>query len=228
MLRRITSYARWKALEVKNIRKAKGKQKIFCIGRNKTGTTSLKAAFEAFGYAVGNQRKAEVLTGKHYFEGNFQPIIDYCKSAQVFQDLPFSYPETYKQLDQAYLGSKFILTVRDSSEQWYQSITRFHAKLFGKNGCIPTAEDLKAAKYVWPGFMYNVIRVHGTTDEDPYNKGTMIAHYEQHNRQVKDYFKDRADDLLVINVAEQGAYQKFVEFIGVDSPYEDFPWENRT
>ena len=209
-------------------RKAAGKVKYFCVGRNKTGTTSLKSAFEALDYPVGNQRKAEVLTGKHYFEGNFQPIVDYCKSAQVFQDVPFSYPKTYKHLDKAYPGSKFILTVRDSPEQWYSSITRFHAKMFGKDGRTPTVEDLKAAQYVWLGFMYNVVRVHGTTDEDPYNKETMIAHYDQYNREVMAYFKDRPEDLLVINVAEQGAYQKFVKFLGVDSPFDDFPWENRT
>lgn len=215
-------------LDASNKRKSSGKVKYFCIGRNKTGTTSLKAAFEALGYSVGNQRKAEVITGKHYFEGDFRPIVNYCKSAQVFQDAPFSFPETFKHLDNAYPGSKFILTVRDDAEQWYKSITRFHAKKFGKNGRIPTTEDLKCAKYVWPGYMYNEVRLHGTTDEDPYNKDIMIAHYERYNREVMDYFKDRPEDLLVVNVAEPGAYQKFVEFLGVDSPYDDFPWENKT
>lgn len=208
--------------------KAKGKKKVFCIGRNKTGTTSLKRAFEDLSYPVGNQRKAEILTGKYYFEGKFQPIVDYCKSAQVFQDVPFSYPETYKHLDKAYPGSKFILTVRDSPEQWYRSITRFHAKMFGKEGRVPTVEDLKNASYVWPGFMYNVVRVHGTQDDDPYNKEIMIAHYERYNQEVMGYFKDRPNDLLVINVAEKGAYRKFVDFLGVDSSCNDFPWENKT
>ncbi|MEQ3722935.1 sulfotransferase [Alcanivorax sp.] len=215
-------------VEFKSKKKSKGKTKYFCVGRNKTGTTSLKAAFEALQYPVGQQRRAEILTMEHYFDGNFVPIIKYCKSAQVFQDVPFSYPETYKQLDQAYPGSKFILTVRDNSEQWYRSITRFHAKRFGKEGRIPTVEDLKAAQYVQPGFMHNVIRVHGTTEEDPYNKDVMTAHYERYNREVMEYFKGRPSDLLVINIAEQGAYQKFVEFLGVDSPYDDFPWENKT
>jgi len=29
-------------------------------------------------------------------------------------------------------------------------------------------------------------------------------------------------------VGGKGAYQKFVQFIGVNSPFDDFPWENRT
>lgn len=208
--------------------RAIGKTKYFCIGRNKTGTTSIKRAFSDLGFPVGNQRKAEVLTGKFYFNGEYQPIIDYCQSAQVFQDIPFSYPEMYKFLDKAFPGSKFILTIRDDSEQWYNSLTRFHAKKFGKNGRIPTVGDLKAAKYVWPGFMYNVIRTHGTSDLDPYNKEIMIAHYERHNLEVMSYFKDRGEDLLVLNVSEQGSYQKFSNFLGIDSTKSDFPWENKT
>ena len=228
MLTRLRSLVRRKLLEFKNKNKAKGKQKIFCIGRNKTGTTSLKRAFEDLGYPVGDQRKAEILTGKHYFEGDFPSIVDYCKTAQVFQDVPFSYPETYKYLDKAYPGSKFILTLRDDPEQWFRSITSFHAKMFGKDGRVPTVEDLKNAPYVWPSFMYNMVRVHGTPENDPYNKKIMVAHYERYNREVMEYFKDRTDDLLVINVGEEGAYQKFAQFLGVDSPFDDFPWENCT
>lgn len=106
------------------------KQKIFCVGRNKTGTTSLTKAFEDLGFVVGNQRTAERML-HHYKNRDFKPIIKYCKSAQVFQDFPFSYPETYKHLDKAYPNSKFILTIRDSADQWYNSVTKFHAKMFG-------------------------------------------------------------------------------------------------
>lgn len=211
-----------------NRQRAKGRVKYFGIGRNKTGTTSLKRAFSDLGFMVGNQRKAEWLFDKYYFEGNFQPIIKYCQSAEVFQDVPFSNPETYKYLDRAYPGSKFILTVRDDAEQWYRSITRFHAKNFGLNGRIPTVEDLKNATYVRKGFMYNTVRTHGTPDEDPYNKEIMIAHYEAHNRAVIEYFKNRPDDLFILNLAEPGAYQKFCDFLGVAPLYVEFPWENKT
>ena len=41
--------------------KVLGRQKIFGIGRNKTGTTSLKAAMNELGFVVGRQRTAEKL-----------------------------------------------------------------------------------------------------------------------------------------------------------------------
>lgn len=211
-----------------NFYRAKNKHKIFCIGRNKTGTTSLKKAFIQLGFPVGNQRDAERLHHTYYFDGKFDEIVDYCQYGQVFQDVPFSCPETYKVLDKAYPGSKFILTVRDSAEQWYSSITRFHGKKWGKGGRVPTAEDLKNATYIFKGAPYNVVRLHGTTDDDPYNREILIAHYNRYNAEVIEYFKDRPNDLLVINIADKGAYQKFIDFLGVNSPYSDFPWKNKT
>ncbi len=88
----------------------RNKQKIFCIGRNTTGTTSFAKAMMKLGFVVGNQRKAEMLFYE-YTAGNSDPIIKYCKTAQVFQDFPFSVTDTYKHLDKAFPGSKFVLTV---------------------------------------------------------------------------------------------------------------------
>jgi len=208
--------------------RSRGKVKYFCIGRNKTGTTSLKIAFKRLGFSVGNQRNAERLAAKYYFRGDFEPIVGYCRNAQVFQDVPFSYPETYKHLDRAYPGSKFILTVRDDAEQWYQSITRFHSKKFGRDGNLPTSEDLKSATYVNKGFIYNVVRVHGTSDDDPYNKEIMISHYNRYNEEVIQYFKDRPEDFLILNVGKAGEYGRLVDFLKIKSSNIDFPWENKT
>lgn len=204
-----------------------GKQKIFCIGRNKTGTTSLKESFKDLGFIVGNQRQAELLLN-YYKKGDFKPIVKYCKSAQVFQDFPFSFPRTYQEMDMAFPGSKFILTVRDSPEQWYNSVTKFHAKLFGK-GQLPSSADLQQAAYVWKGWIWECNRIlYETPESDPYKKEMLMAHYEAYNAAVIDYFKDRPNDLLIVNVSETEDYQRFCSFIGVKSDADGFPWENRT
>lgn len=211
-----------------NARRVKGKPKIFCIGRNKTGTTSLQAAFQELGYIVGHQRSAEILCDQHYYRGEFGPIIDYCKTAQVFQDVPFSLPETYKHLDRAYPGSQFILSVRDSPEQWYDSMIRFQIKKFGRDGKLPSADDLREATYLRKGWLYKRLEMYGLSDDDPYNKEKLIAHYEKYNRDVQEYFAGRPGDLLVVNLAEPGAYRRFLEFIGAHSNRTEFPWENRS
>jgi hypothetical protein len=206
-----------------------GKTKYFCIGRNKTGTTSLKKTFEKLGFIVGRQRSGETLLDE-YKKENFEPIIEFCKTAQVFQDVPFSYAETFKYLDKAYPNSKFILSVRDNPEQWYNSVVKFHSKLFGKNGQIPTYDDLKNATYVRKGFMWDAIQInYRTPASNPYQKDLVIKNYLDHNADVLEYFKDRPDDLLVINLAESDSFQKFIDFIDVvNPPMDDFPWANKT
>lgn len=207
---------------------ARGKTKYFCIGCNKTGTTSIKKAFEDLAsFPVGDQGAAQRITNKYYFEGNFAPIISYCESAQVFQDVPFSLPETFKHVDLAYPGSKFILTVRDDAEQWYQSVTRFHAKIFG-NGQVPSAADLLNNDMFIKGFWYKLMKLYGAPDDDIYNKDILIAHYNRYNQEVLDYFAGRPNDLLVINLTDTDSYRRFTEFLQVDSPFENFPWENKT
>lgn len=228
MLRSIYKGLMYELVSAVNRFRVRDRTKYFCIGRNKTGTTSIAKAFENLNFIVGNQWKAEILTDKHYLKSEYKEIIAYCKSAEVFQDVPFSLPETYKYLDAAYPGSKFILTIRDDAEQWYQSITQFHAKRFGRNGNVPTVEDLKNAIYLRKGFVYMTVLIHGTSDDDPYNKEIMIAHYNEYNNQVIDYFSDRPDDLLVINLSEPDAYSRFAHFINIDSDQGEFPWENKT
>ena len=117
--------------------KVANKPKIFCIGANKTGTTSLKQAMKDLDFVVGSQARAEELLPE-WAERKFQKIIKYCYTAQFFQDIPFSLPYTYVALDQSFSRSKFILTVRDNSNQWYNSITKAHANLWGKDGEVPT------------------------------------------------------------------------------------------
>lgn len=209
-------------------KKAYGKPKIFGIGNNKTGTTSLKVAMEDIGYSVGNQRTAEKLH-KEWANRNFKPIIDYCKTAEFFQDFPFSKPFTYIALDQAFPKSKFILTVRDSPEQWYNSITKFHAKLWGKDGRIPTKEDLENANYIFKGRAWIMNRLNYTTPEnDPYQKDILIRSYIDYNNSVMEYFRHRPGDLLVLNVSKPNAYKELCDFLNLKTDKTDFPWENKT
>ena len=123
--------------------------KVFCIGFNKTGTTSVKVAFKELGYRVGNQPVAEGFI-TDWARRDFSRIIDYCNTAEAFQDIPFSLPDTYQSLDAAFPGSKFILTVRENADIWNRSLTNFHAKVFGE-GKIPTEEDLARSSYRFKG-----------------------------------------------------------------------------
>jgi hypothetical protein len=212
-------------------RKNKDTVKIFCIGRNKTGTTSLAAFFKANGYKVGNQEQAEQLM-EDWVKRDFTRIIDYCKTAEVFQDIPFSLPDTYRALDAAYPNSKFILTIRSSAEEWYHSRITHHIKKISKNGKLPTEEELREYKYrnKRKGFILFMQKsVYGYPSVPLYDKQAYMANYENHNARVVEYFENRPDDLLILNLEEDGAFEKLCWFAGLDPlKAKPIPHKNRS
>ena len=204
-----------------------GKPKIFCIGHNKTGTTSIAEALRELGITVAAQRPGELLI-HNWAKRDFRRLFRFCHTAQAFQDVPFSLPYTFQALDIRFPGSKFILTIRDSPEQWYSSLIHFHTRLFG-GGTVPDCNCLKRATYCYTGWMFEANRaIFPTPNDDLYNKEILINHYNFHNQSVMEYFRHRTSDLLVINLAEKGSYAKFCEFICEPCAREEFPWKNRT
>jgi hypothetical protein len=194
---------------------------------NKTGTTSISTALTQLGYTVADQAPAEMLI-RDWAKRDFMQLIDFCQTADAFQDIPFSLPFTYQALDQHYPNSKFILTIRGSVDEWYQSLTKFHTKLFGE-GQIPSAKQLQAATYRYPGFVYDSIKlVYDTPDDDLYNYETLNNQYHRHQANVISYFCHRPEQLLVLNVADGDAYYQLCDFLGKPRVNADFPWENKT
>ena len=215
-------------LNIRNRFEVRGKNKIFGIGANKTGTTSLKIAMKDLGYLVGNQRESEKFI-HDWAKRDFRKIIKYCESAQFFQDSPFSYPYTYVALDQAFPNSKFILTVRNSSDQWYNSLVNFHASKWSKDKNPPSKEDLMNAVYQWKGRQWQANRyMYDSPEDEPYRKENLIKFYETHNAAVKEYFRHRPDDLLVLNVSDENAYSQLVKFLDLDVEIKGFPWKKKS
>jgi hypothetical protein len=211
------------------MRKRPIKGKVFCIGLNKTGTTSWTQAMSDMGYMLGNERAAEVFFDD-WVRNDYSRILHFCSSGEAFQDIPFSLSGIYRELYKAFPDGKFILTVRDSAEQWYRSVTRFHAKAWSPGGnCPPTPMDLKRTVYIYRGWPARFCRkVFKTSAEDPYNYESLLKFYERHLEDVTDYFSNKPGSFLMINVAEAGALKKMCGFIGVSYSGGEFPWRNRT
>ena len=201
------------------------RRKLFCIGFNKTGTTSLAAALFSFGLRVGDQARAELLLDD-WARRDFRRIIAYCRSADAFQDVPFSLHHTYSVLDHAYPDAKFILTIRDSADEWFDSLVRFHTRLIGKHR-VPTADELRECGYVDQGWMWHAHQLLFNVDESNlYARDHYTEQYERHTRQVLDYFRHRQGDLLVLNVGKPTAMQTLCEFLGVEYDGRQMPHLN--
>jgi hypothetical protein len=197
-------------------------EKVFCIGLSRTGTTSLEQALKDLGYRLGDQHQGELLLPE-YAVRNFRPIVEFCLTADAFQDAPFSFPFTYLALDQSFPNAKFILSVRGDSDQWYRSLVRYHSNLFG-GGRLPTKDDLVGTTYSYPGFVWESFKVllNASGEEDIYNKPRLVSYYDRHNSDVRDYFRSKSN-LLEINVSDKAAYGKLCDFLGKEPIAEGFP-----
>ncbi|MGE9271100.1 MAG: sulfotransferase [Verrucomicrobiales bacterium] len=201
------------------------KKKVFVIGRNKTGTTSMATILRQLGYRMGRQEEAELLL-EDWGRRDFRRIIQHCHSADAFQDIPFSLPDTYRAVDENFPQSKFVLTIRSTPDAWYESLTRFHTKIVGKDR-LPTGADLRQFSYRETGWIWKSHQLtYGIDDKTLYDPEIYKSHYLAHNTAVQDYFKDRPNDLLVLNVGDPDAADRLCHFLGVPGKIAQMPHRN--
>lgn len=200
--------------------------KVFCIGLTKTGTTSLYHALEQLGYRMGIQHRSERLI-KAWLRRDFDPILLFADTADAFQDIPFSLPFTYIHLASKYPDAKFILSLRDDAQQWYESTVR-NAMGMMNPPRIPTIDDMKADDYCYMGWHYDMhCRSIPGTIPNPFDRKALIKFYNHHNYAVRLFF--RGDPrLLVINVASVGSYARMCEFLGKRPVADEFDHLNKS
>jgi hypothetical protein len=177
------------------------KQKVFCIGFMKTGTTTMNRVLTTLGYRVSHDswKWLPVIMRR-----DWPALKSLAAPWDALEDNPI--PLIYKELDTLFPGSKFILTHRDS-ERWYQSVSYhighlrspMHEWLFGLNKGLPIQD-----------------------------KAHTLAVYEQHIQSVRAYFKDRPGDLLIVNVSRTSAWDEICAFLNEEVPEAPFPHANRS
>ncbi len=175
--------------------------KVFCIGFHKTGTTSLYAALTQLGFRVSGTVGLD-WTAEDVATKGARCCIEMMEKFDAAEDMPW--PHFYRELDEAFPGSKFILTVRDTSA-WFQSLDNH----FGHQ-----ATELNAFAY---GREYARARGH---------KDRWVAVYEAHIADVREYFQARPGDLLEMNLAEGDGWEKLCTFLDRTAPDAPFPAKN--
>ena len=184
----------------------RGRPRIFGIGLNKTGTTSLTLATEHLGIRTCHHGGTE-LDGKiqrAIDEG--RPLLRYAglrhRRTQAFVDLGAS-QRNIPVVDREFPGSRFILSTR-SLESWLDSRER-HV----------LANREKAAKGQYHGKWL-------TIDRDAWT-----AHWHSHHERVRAYFDGR-DDLLEFDVTAGDGWPELAPVLGYEIPSTPFPHLNRT
>lgn len=194
---------------------ARLRTKVFCIGANKTGTTSLASVFAGLGYRLAPQIPAERMIGD-WAKRDFRRIIRFCRPYQAFQDMPFSLDFTYQALDASFPGSKFILTVRNSAEEWLDSYRRFTRGLLqGRDET--SRENLGSIPYNYQGFFLESLDLIYGKETPPFDRDTYIKSYHQYIEQVELYFRHQPEKLLICNLADRETGRKLARFLKLET-----------
>ena len=174
--------------------------KVIGVGFQKTGTSSLREALKILGYRVKDTSARPLIP---ILKGDYEKVLRMISDYDALEDTPWYM--IYKELDERIPGSKFILTRRDK-ESWYKSVARHigflrnasHEWIFGRGKGLPK-DDKENTLYV----------------------------YTRHNREVIDYFKDRPQDLLVVDFTTGDGWEQLCPFLGKPIPKEPFPHANK-
>ena len=118
----------------------------------------------------------------------------------AFQDNPW--PVFYRELDQCYPGSRFILTVRPPDE-WIDSAV-----------CHFGTRDTPMRDYI-----YGVGHPRG-------NEAIFLDRYCRHNDEVREYFRQRSDDFLTMDITGGAGWEALCAFLEVNRPDTMFPKRN--
>jgi len=174
--------------------------KVFGVGLNKTGTTTLGECLAHWGFRHISCSEAAFNLWR---EGNIAGLIEMAANFDSFEDWPW--PLVYRELDAAFPGSKFILTTRGTPDIWFRSLCN-HAVKTG-----PT-EFRKA--------IYGEYMPHG-------HKKTHVALYEAHNQGVLDYFKGRTGDFIEVSWEKGDGWEILGNFLNLPVPNIQFPHANK-
>lgn len=176
--------------------------KIFGIGLEKTGTTTLQHCLKYLGYS--NEGCGLKLL-RQIKEGDFTETFSIVDRYDSFADWPW--PLIYQELDKRYPHAKFILTTRKDSSTWLNSLKKFVKQRKGS----PESRKL----------IYGYEMPFGHEQE-------YIAFYKGHNQQVREYFIARSDDFLEVCWETGSDWRQLCDFLGKEIPDIAFPHANKT
>ncbi|MCW5776876.1 MAG: hypothetical protein KIS87_10595 [Phycisphaeraceae bacterium] len=175
---------------------------VFGIGLSKTGTNSLNEALCSLGYRSIHYPDCALMLSGQYAEA----LRGYDAATDI------SVAAFYRELDAAFPGSKFILTVRQLGS-WLRSV--------GEHMSRRPPESLE------PGEPRGDIRarLYGTRGWDA---DLFVEAYRRHVAAVRAHFADRPVDLLQIDVCAGQGWEKLCPFLGRPTPAIAFPSLNRS
>jgi hypothetical protein len=177
--------------------------RIFGIGLSRTGTVSLTRALEQLGIKARHYPN-DAATQEELRRGRYSLSI--LTETQALLDIPVS--PYYAQFDALYPEARFILTTRPE-DSWLESMEN-HFRLYVEQRHDAFDDFVHACVYG---------AVHFSPERFRYVKGL-------HEQNVRTYFSDRPDKLLVFDVFSGDSWPELCRFLELPVPDEPYPHKN--
>jgi hypothetical protein len=213
--------------------------RIFCIGYNKTGTTTLEKVLKLYGFTLPNQQEQELRLLGASFHCNYAEFQNFVAQYDAFQDYPFSHVETYVAADALFPDSRFILSERNADD-WFRSLASFHKKIYNLSDTrnLTEADVFEKFNYLYKGYGHEKKRYLLTSYSDAgatvswdrlYDRDYYIKEYEDRNNRIKKYFMNRPEKLLVLDITKEETTAKICDFLNIPEQFAiTMPHANKT
>lgn len=219
-----------KLVDLNLSRTAKG-QNIICLGLNKTGTTSFTKAMEQLGYTkFGEEHLFHYIQSDVYF-GDYGKMNSILNNPQInlFQDMPFSFPNVYKKIYELRPQDLYVLTLRKDAQSWAKTCVKFWECLQSEN----FRDDRSFIHTFWSdesqrqliNFLEPMFESWGLKSLENLEE-KLVKIYEKHKEDCELFFKDK-NNFISVDIEKKGELKKLTNWLGFHSIQEDFPWENR-
>jgi hypothetical protein len=164
--------------------------KIFIIGLPRTATTSVCLASLGLGFKTAHNAYTQYAFSE----------------AQVLADTPVFCD--YQSLDKHFPNSKFIYLTRQSS-LWLPSIKQLLQRMMVNlqrtdGGFNPHLKRCYSQ-------VFSPLTVHNIEQDE-----FLLSCYQRHQQGVFDYFNQRKQDLLTLDVSDENSYQALLTFLKVE------------
>ena len=138
----------------------------------------------------------------HQPKGGLPGTIKTINSCDAVVGIPVQYH--YKELDKSFPNSKFILTTRPI-RYWLRSYETWTL-------------SLQKIPWGWLSILYDCML---------FDRKKFWSGFIKHHKEVKEYFKDRPDDLLIMDFSKGDGWEKLCKFLNKPILNKVFPHLNK-
>ena len=212
------------------------KQNVICVGLNKSGTTSFSSGLESLGYSLYPESVGHNTLLPDVYHHSYGSTLSALENERydLYQDMPFSLPGFYKEIYKMRPNDIYVLTIRDSVEQFVDTFMNFYKRQISY-GEINNLDEKIFYRYTHS----NVVTVHldnlyysqldlwGIKTFNGIEKKITDV-YNKHIDGVIDFFEgNNIKNFKVINVGKENELENISKWLGRKTDDKNFPWLNK-